>query len=195
MKVKKFKNLWTIGLIIWGSILGIFYLIKLIFPEFVVGVAQLDSIVKVGEYIDTHKWAYLLFTFFTSLFVYYFYCCACCRKKNLNLKELAVITLGNIVMILITEFLPQYFVSFNDISLFVLPMIICFMNKYEHIKYYYSTAITFSLYTFSQFFSLEIRGISTLISYPNTATYTILLVDVYIWALLLYNYFNFKEKN
>ena len=41
----------------------------------------------------------------------------------------------------------------------------------------------------------EIRDIATMISYPNSATFTILTIDAYIWLFLLYSYYNYKEVN
>ena len=60
MKVKRFENLWTMGLIIFGCLLAILYLLKLIVPEFVVGVAEIPQIVEFGNYVDSHDWAYYL---------------------------------------------------------------------------------------------------------------------------------------
>lgn len=57
MKIKKFKNLWTMGLILFGVILIALYVAKIFFPEFIVGIAEIESVVKFGQYVDTHQWA------------------------------------------------------------------------------------------------------------------------------------------
>lgn len=194
MKVKKFKNLWTMGLILFGGILIALYVAKIFFPEFIVGIAEIESVVKFGEYVDTHQWAYYLFTFCTSMFVYYFYCCACCRKKRLTFFEFCLVAVVIIALFIVQKYLPQHYFGINMVSLIVLPMWICKIDKVLDVKYLYSTGMTFSIYYFAQILSVEIRGISTLVSYPNSATYTILLIDAYIWGVLLYNYFNFKER-
>ena len=46
MKVKRFNNLWAMGLILFGAILVAFYLAKIFFPEFIVGVAEIPAIVN-----------------------------------------------------------------------------------------------------------------------------------------------------
>ena len=46
MKVKKFNNLWAMGLILCGVLLVAFYLAKIFFPEFIVGVAEIPAIVN-----------------------------------------------------------------------------------------------------------------------------------------------------
>lgn len=194
MKIKKFNNLWTMGLIIFGFILIALYLLKLIVPEFVIKVAQTDSVVRFGNYVDSHKWAYYLFTFFVSMFTYYFYCCACCRKKNLKIIDWFIIIVVNILLYLIQIYLVEYYMYANIISLLLTPCIICLIDKRKDIKFLYSTTITFAIHLIAEALSLSIRDLKIMISNPNIATLTILLIDGFVWLLLLYNYFNYKEK-
>lgn len=193
MKIKKFKNLWTMGLIIFGAILVGLYLLKFIFPEFVVSVAQIDAVTKFGNYVDTHMWAYYLFSFVVTFIVGYFYCGACCRKKRLKGIDMVLISLMIIILFVIERLLPQYYIVFNTILMLVVPCLICIIDKKSDIKYLYSTVTTFSIYYLAQLFSLEIRNLSAMITFANTATFTILTIDFYIWVILLYNYYNFKE--
>lgn len=108
MKIKRFNNLWTMGLIILIGILITIYCVKIINPEFIVGVAETESIVKLGNYIDTHKWAYYLFTAITSFTMAYLYCGACCRKIKLKIRDLIVVISYVIVSLLIQLFIPQF---------------------------------------------------------------------------------------
>ena len=72
MKIKRFDNLWLMGLILCAVILVAVYVLKIFFPHFVIEVAQIESVTVVGHYIDTHKWAWYLASFVLSFFVYYF---------------------------------------------------------------------------------------------------------------------------
>ena len=65
MKVKRFNNLWAMGLILFGAILIAFYIVKIFFPQFIVGVAEIPSIVAFGNYVDSHEWAKQLFNIAT----------------------------------------------------------------------------------------------------------------------------------
>lgn len=194
MKIKKFRNLWTMGLILFGAILIALYVAKIFFPEFIVGIAEIESVVKFGNYIDTHQWAYYLFNFATSIFTGYFYCCACCRKKGLSFVQFSILVITTIILFIIQKYLPTYYFGLNMVIMVILPTIVCRLDKSLDIKYLYSTATSFTIYYLAQMLSLEIRNISIMISYPNSATYTILLIDAYIWGVLLYNFYNFKEK-
>lgn len=195
MKVKRFNNLWAMGLILCGVLLVAFYVAKIFFPEFIVGVAEIPSIIKFGDYVDNHKWAYYLFNLTIAILVYYFYCCACCRKKKLTYIELGIIIITNIVLFLIQEFIPEHYIYFNCVSLIFLPTIFCFINKKQEIKYMYSTLLCFSFQMIAPSLTLTIRDLYSLVSYPNSATFIILVIDVYIWLITLYNYYNYKEEN
>ena len=194
MKIKKFKNLWTMGLILFGAILIALYVAKLFFPEFIVGIAEIESVVKFGQYVDTHQWAYYTYYFIVGFVSGYIYFCACCRKKRLTIAQVCILCLEVILLFIVQKYLIQYYTTINIVCLVLLPAIFCAMDKCTDIKYIYSTTTCLTIHMLSQMFSLMIRDISIRISYPNAATLTILLVDVYIWTMLLYNYFNYKER-
>jgi hypothetical protein len=129
MKIKKFNNLWTMGLIIFIGILLVVYLAKLINPAFVVGVAETESIVKLGQYIDSHKWAYYLAGTIISFAVSYLFCCACCRKKYLNWKESIIVLISVILLFVSEKYLTFIHYEINMLSSFILPSIILLMTK------------------------------------------------------------------
>ena len=195
MKIKKFNNLWTMGLIIFIGILLSVYLIKIINPAFIVGVAETESIVKLGTYIDTHKWAYYLATGIISFVMAYLYCCACCKKRVLKIKELIVVICYIIISLLSQLFIPQYFSVIDICCLVAMPMIINAIDKNYDSSKIYSFGITFIIHNIAQIISLQIRDVALMISTYNYATLIILAIDVYIWLFILYFYFNFKKEN
>lgn len=194
MKIKKFKNLWTMGLILFGAILIALYVAKIFFPEFIVGIAEIESVVKFGEYVDAHQWSYYLFNGLVSFVGGYIYCCACCRKKRLTLAQTCIVVLEVIGLFIVQKYLFNLYEAINLMCMVLMPTIMCAIDKRLDIKYLYSTTTCFMIHCIAQLLSLRIRDISTLISYPNVATLTILLIDAFIWLVLLYNYFNYKER-
>jgi hypothetical protein len=174
------------GLILSASILGVIYFLKICFPSFVIEVAQIDSITRIGHYIDTHKWAWYVASFALSFFVCYFTFCACCKKKRLTLKE-TIITISCIIFLyIIREFLPNHYNTLNYCIMILLPLL--FKGDFK------ATTICFVSTSYLQVLSTEIRGISTLISNYNYATFIILCIDVYILIWLQYCYFNFEKE-
>lgn len=105
MKIKRFDNIWIMGLILSGTILVVLYVVKLLFPSFIIETAQNEKICLIGNYIDTHEWAWFLSSTVLSFVSYYFLCCACCRKTKLSLIELGIILVAIIIGYLIRKFL------------------------------------------------------------------------------------------
>lgn len=186
MKIKRFDNLWLMGLILSASILGVIYILKFLCPQFVIEVAQIDSITRIGHYIDTHKWAWYVATFIITYISYYFICGASCGIKKLNLNQNLIIALTIIILFLTKEFLVAQYTAFNFISMILLPLI--FNGKFKN------TVVVFSFVNLLQTITLEIRGLNLMISNHNYATFTILMIDVYILEALLYFFFNFEKE-
>lgn len=193
MKIKKFENLWTMGLIIMMSILVVLYVFKLISPKFIIKIAETKYILKLGNYVDNHLWCYYLFNGLTSYIIIFLYTCACCRILKLDLIENIIIIVSICLSFIIQKFLPTLYLSYNFMGYIFLPLIVAFRRKLSNISIFYSTCICFLITTLAQYLSLEIRGISTLVNYPNTATYFVLLIDLYIWNILLYLFYNYKK--
>lgn len=185
MKIKRFKNLWTMGLILSASILGLVYLLKIFFPEFVIEVAHTESIVTIGRYIDTHKWAWYLVSLAISFATCYLTCCASCKKKCLTNTETIILIATIVLIYLAREFTPSIYTTLNYCSMITLPLI--FKGDFK------ATVICFCSVNFLQAITLEVRNINTMIADFNVATGLILLIDVYILQVLLYFLFNFKE--
>lgn len=194
MKVKRFNNLWTMGLILFGVLLIVFYIAKIFFPKFIVGVAEVPSIVKFGTYVDSHLWSLYLFNGITSFATMYLFGCACCRVTKLKLVECLFLIALFIVSCLVERFLPTQFFTFNVCGYFIFVLFILLYRKIDNYKVLYSTIICYLITAFAQSLSLEIRDISTLISYPNPATFFILIIDGTIWDILLYLFFNYKGE-
>lgn len=186
MKIKRFDNLWLMGLILSASILGVIYILKIFFPQFVIEVAQIDSITRIGHYIDTHKWAWYVATIVISYFTYYFYCCASSARKTLKYYEHFIIFATIFLLLLVNDFAPIYYTTLNYISMILLPYI--FKAKLKNV------VICFSALNILQMITLEVRNIATMIIQYNFATFTILTIDVYILLVLLYLYTNYEKE-
>lgn len=194
MRIKRFNNLWTMGLMLCGiALLGV-YITKLFFPSFIVGVAEIPNIVKFGNFVDTHLWAYYLVNGIISYGLSYLICCAIVHKRSLSIKQNIVCLIAVIFLFIIQKVFPLVFVEFNYATMIITPTICLLLDNKTNIKHLYSLAIVLSCHWIAQGLTLCIRDISTLISYPNTATFMILMIDMYIWLFLFYFYYNYKEE-
>lgn len=193
MKVKKFNNLWAMGLILCGVLLVAFYVAKIFFPQFIVGVAEIPQIVKFGNLIDENIIYRNIFDFVTNLIIAGIYFCACCRQSKLNLKAFSILILYSLSLRIVSNFASQFYTHVNYLGLILCPLLICFINKNINKQTFISTVVCFCVDIISQIMSLLIRDITIIANNLNTATFFILLVDVVIWRILLYCYFNYKK--
>ena len=70
----------------------------------------------------------------------------------------------------------------------------CFIDKNLSNKTFTSSSICFAIDIGSQIMSMEIRNLVLMSTRVNSATISILVIDLIIWRALLYFYFNFKNK-
>lgn len=190
MKVKRFNNIWTMGLIIFGTLLIALYLLKMICPQFVVGVAETPSIVKFGNFVDSNLVGYYLFYGFISFTTSYLGLCASCRQKKLSTKMNGILAICVVASFIFERFFTEFSFVYNFCIPLILVVIYVFVEKAETQNIVISTCVTLIASSFGQVLSLAIRDISTLVSYPNSATFFVLAIDAYIWYLLLYLFFN-----
>lgn len=183
------------GLILFGVLLVVFYILKIFFPEFIIGVAELPSIVEFGNYVDTHKWAYYLFNGSISFLGCYLICCTVCRTYKLNIYQTLICLLAIILLFIVQNILPYLYVEFNYSIMLLTPAVCVKLNKSELSKAFYPLVFTLLIHWMAQAITIKIRDISLMVSYPNSATFTILVIDAFIWLVLLYMYFNYKGDN
>ena len=106
--------------------------------------------------------------------------------KKLNIKEIGIIVATIVLLFIIKEFLPYQYTAVNISSLVLLPYIMKGDFK--------ATVIVFVSMNLLQTITGEIRNITAMIADYNFATLMILTIDYYILSVLLYFYFNYKEK-
>lgn len=184
MKVKRFSNLWLMGIILCFAILVAIYTFKIFFPTIVIEVAQIESITRIGHYIDTHTWAWYVASGLFGFVNYYFYCCACKGKYYLRFNEIIIVLITICLLFLCNWLLPKYYTTLNFISMIILPYILRGGFK--------STVVCFTAINIVQMLTLEIRGLALMVINYNYATLMILMIDYYIFTILLYLLYNFK---
>lgn len=194
MKIKRFNNIWTMGLILVGVILVAFYIAKIAFPDFIIGVAETPQIVAFGNYVDSHLWSKYLFSFVISYCGWFFYCCACCRKYKLSFVQNAIVMATIIISITIQQFLQNMYAPFNYVMFIFIPFICVMADNNLNAKTFKSTVIVFTIDILSEALSVEIRNIVVLVPSINSATMVVLLIDTFIWRILLYLFFNYRKS-
>ena len=99
------------------------YVLKIFFPEQFVMTVNNQVIISVGEYLNTHAWAFYIFGIANSFLSYWLYLCAVCKRLYLNWWQCLVV-LGTIgVNIGLTHLDTNLYSAFSIISFVVLPLI------------------------------------------------------------------------
>lgn len=186
MKIKKFNNLWTMGVVLSGALLLVVYIAKLFDTEWFLGIAQSENVLKVGNYISTHTWAYYAASACVSFFIYFFYCSACCRKPYLEAKELLIVAASILLCFLVQRYFPKQYTATNISMMIILPAIMHGSLG--------ATAIAFTTTNIIQSITLEVRQLNTMVANYNFATLLILMIDYYIMVVLLYFLLNYKRE-
>lgn len=180
------KKVFISMLVLTISFLVSFYVLKIFFPQEFVMSIQNEQLIKIGNFIDSHQWAYYIFNIIISLITYYLYCCAVCRKLYLKWYELLIVfaTIGISIGLSFVD--SQILSHFSICAMLILPLL--FGGKLKE------TAIVFSVHGLAQILSLNIRNLPMYIQYYNSLFFMLLSLEMYFWLLLFYVIFNYKKK-
>lgn len=195
MKVKRFKNLWTMGLILMGAILVLFYIAKIFFTSIIIEIAEIPAFVKLGNFVQSNKWYLHIFNFITGYFHGYILYCACLRKPFLSWKGNIVLLCSLVVLRVISEFYPLQYSIFNCAFMVIMPFLVCLWEKNLSNKIFISTVACLGIDLAFEFFSAVVRNLTIITTQPNAVTFLVLLIDLFIWRILLYLFFNNKNTS
>jgi hypothetical protein len=195
MKIKRFNNLWAMGLILCGVLLVAFYIAKIFFPQFIIGIAETPRLVEIGTAIQSNKWYLHIFNFAIGYIHGYIYCCACCRTYKLSWKGNIIFLSASILLRLVSEFYPTHYTTINYVNFIFTPFLICLIDKKVNKDTFISTILCFTLDLMFQVLSMLVRNLPALSLNPNVVSYVVLLIDMIIWRMIFYLFFNYKIKN
>ena len=162
------------------------YVLKIFFPEEFVMAIENERLVKIGTYIDSHKWAYYLFGIITSFITYTLYCGAVCRKWVLTWWNYLVILAVIGVSILLSHYDMNLYTGLSYASFVFLPAI--FGSDIKRV------GVAYSIHLFSQSTTLTIRNIVIYMTNINSLILYVVGFESFLWLLLLYTLFNYKKE-
>ena len=180
------KKVFVSMLVLTMVFLTAMYVLKIFFPQEFMMSIQNERIVKIGTYIDSHVWLLYLFSGITAFITYYLYCCACSHRLYLEWYEILYI-LATIVLCRIINFYDVSMATIiSTLSFVFLPAI-----TNGEIK---STAIVYTVHGIAQGLSLSIRNLPIYLTNINFATTLLMIIECYLWLVLMYIVFNYKKK-
>ena len=162
------------------------YVLKIFFPEQFVMSIENETIITIGNYIDSNVWAYYLFGIATSFLTYWLYLCAVCKRWYLNWWQ-CLIVLAVIGASIGFSFIDiNLYSALSYTSFILLPFI--FKAEFKPV------AIVFTIHIFAQFLTTSIRDLPMYMATLNSLNIVLLSIDLYVWLFLFYIYFNYKKE-
>ena len=186
--------MWTMGLILCGALLVAFYVAKIFFPELIVGVAEIPAFVELGTFVQSNKWYLHIFNFITGYIHGYILYCACLRKPYLSWKGNSVLAGSLVLLALVMEFFPLQYSIVNCTFMAVMPFLVCLIENNVSKETFISTMCCFGLEIAFELLSVAVRDLTTMTIQPNAVSMLILMIDLLIWRIMLYLFFNNKNK-
>lgn len=162
------------------------YIAKFFFPLEFVFVVENPRLIAIGNYVDTHKWAYYPATFGFCFLTYWLFICAACRKQFLNKKELWITVLVILVSYLFSGIVPEMS-SYIDIACMLL---LCNWFK-ANIKNY---TVVFSIHTINSLLLANARIMHQNMGMADSASVFLIGLESIFWLIILYLISNNKEE-
>lgn len=181
------KRLYISMLILTIVFLIFMYVVKIWYPEQFVMAIENERIVKIGEYIDNHKWLYYICCGIPAFITYWLYLCAVSHRLYLKWYECLYIC----ITIVGLRILNCYDTTISNIlswSSFVFLPALCKGQMKE-------CGIVFTTHTLAQGLSIRIRNLPIYFTNINYLTSILMTIECYLWLILMYIIFNIKGDN
>ena len=162
------------------------YIAKIFFPQEFMMSIQNERIIKIGTYIDTHKWLYYICCGVTAFVTYYLYCCASSGRLKLKLFEIIEIV-GVVISIRLISFYDDTLATAIEMASFLfLPFLLNGKLK--------NCAIAYTIHVISQALSLSIRNLPIYLHSINFVTMFCFGIESYLWLVLTMAIFSYKKE-
>lgn len=163
-----------------------YYILKFVFPEQLLLVVTDPNIIKLGKFVESNIIIENIFRVLTSFITYYLFSCACTGRFKFKWYEFLIILAFSIISRLCTIYLPNLYTHTATSIMLLLPTILKGKLLY--------TSISFVLHGYLTQFLLQIRGFETIILQYNLISGIALMVECYVWLVILALFFNLKEN-
>lgn len=167
--------------LVWAFLIA-FKIISLGFKDWFVIKVTNEKFLRMGEYLDTHAWLGNVVCYLCSLVTYFLYFGAVCKTWVLPKKHALIALATATIAELLEVILPSVGCYLGTAIMILLPYI--FGADYRQV------AIVFTLHYVGQLLLLNIRQLPMFLIGTKLATQLVLLIDNYLWLLLLYMYAN-----
>ena len=182
MNIKIAKTLLVLSII---YMIG-FYIIKFIFPEYLILAITDPNILNFGKFVESSVIYLNIYYFLSTFLTFYLFVCASKASFKMKWYELVTIVVCVIVNNVVTDYLPDLMVH-TSTSL----MLLCAWVCKGKLKY---TAPTFIIHGYLSQFLFTIRGFNEVIFKINIASGFVMSLECFMWLALCGLLFYLLEK-
>ena len=161
------------------------YILKFFFPEEFVMAIEIEPLLKVGRFVDSHLFVRYICATITSFITYWLFMCACKQSWYLTWQECVVI-LGFIASARLINFVDVNIATHVSIATFFLIPFICKFN----LKI---ATLIYTVHGIAQVLSLGIRNLPMHMTSANYITILCCGIETYLWLCLFYILFNYSK--
>ena len=171
------KRLFESMLLLCISLLILSYFIKIFLPNYFIMTITNENFLILANFIDEHLILRYTVSTVTGFITYYLFVCACAKLTKIDIKGCIII----LIMVLVGHIIYNYTcfgIHYGVCSMFLLAAVFGGNLK--------DTALIYTIHGLAQILSLNIRSVSILIEQYSYAQFLVMLLDTYIWLILLW---------
>lgn len=166
--------------------LSAFYVIKFIYPQFLLEQLVDPNVLKLGTFVESNIYVLYAFRIITTFITFYLFVCASSGRFRLRLREFIFIIIVSIISIVVTRFLPTL-MTHTSTSLMLLLVLICRGKKEYFIP-------VFIVHGYLSQFTFAIKGFETIIMNINAVNGIMLGIEGWVWLFIFSLVFYLKEN-
>lgn len=163
-----------------------FYVLKFIFPEYLLLAITDDNVLKVGAFIESSTATLHIYQVLSSFITFYLFVCASKGGFKLRKRDFWYILIAVVICKAVNMFVPELYVHTSTSAMFLLAWLCKGKLGY--------TTITFVTHGFLSQFLFSIRGFGSLIYKINIASGFIMSLECFAWLILFGLLFYLLEK-
>lgn len=163
-----------------------FYVLKFIFPEYLLLAITDDNVLKVGAFIESSTATLHLYQVLSSFISFYLFVCASKGGFKIRTRDFWYILIAVVICKVIAMFLPELYVHTSTSCMFLLAWLCKGKLGY--------TTITFVTHGFLSQFLTQIRGFGSIVYKINIASGLVLSFECYMWLILFGLLFKLLEN-
>ena len=163
-----------------------FYVLKYIFPEYLLLAITDENVLKVGTFIESNEAYIVIHQLLLSFVTFFLFVCASKGSFKLRTRDFWYIIIAVVLCKVISIYFVELYVHVSTSCMFLLAWLCKGKLGY--------TTITFTTHGLLSQFLTQIRGFGSIVYKLNTASAIVLTLECWIWLILFGIVFYLMER-